>query len=288
MKILHYLSILFLAIITLSSCEDVVKIDVPAGESQLVVDAFIDNRRQTQTIRLTKTSPYFDNSPSPAATGAKVKVTDLILGIEYNFEDADNDGNYNWTPSAFDTICRLGFPYKLQVEYNGQTFTAESYVGRPAILDSIGNSIRKRGFGGEGNFIDLYAYDQKGKGDCYWLKAYKNGKFLNRAGEIRTAYDMAFDSESPDGGLFITPIRDFMNDEPSAIGDSVKVEIHSIAVQTLIYLNLVANELGNGGLFATPPSNVPTNIENTNIDSEIKAVGWFNTAATVEGTRIVK
>jgi hypothetical protein len=288
MKTRTKLYLFILVVITLSSCEDVVKIEVPPGESQLVVDAFIDDRRQTQTIRLTKTSPYFDNSPSPAATGAKVVVKDMILGLEYNFEDTDNDGNYTWTPAVFDTICRVGFPYKLTIEYNGETFTAESYVGRPAILDSISNSFRKRTFGREGQFIDLYAYDQPGKGDCYWLKAYVNGKFLNSPNDLRTAYDMAFDPQSPDGGLFITPIREFMNSSAFEIGDSVKVEIHSITVQTLFYWNLVANELGNSGLFATPPSNVPTNIENTNKDSETKAVGWFNTSSTVEGSRIVK
>jgi hypothetical protein len=99
---------------------------------------------------------------------------------------------------------------------------------------------------------------------------------------------MAFDPQSPDGGLFITPIREFMNSSAFEIGDSVKFEIHSITVQTLFYWNLVANELGNSGLFATPPSNVPTNIENSNKDSETKAVGWFNTSSTVEGSRIVK
>lgn len=288
MKTIKYIIILVNCILFLSSCEDVVTIDVPAGESQLVVDGFIDNRRQTQTIRLTKTSPYFENTASPAATGAKVTVTDEILGFEYLFEDADNDGNYTWTPSQFDTICRIGFPYKLKIEYNNEVFESTSYVGRPAILDSISSSIRKRGFGGEGLYIDLYAYDQKGKGDCYWLRAYKNGKLLNKSGDIRTAYDMAFGADSPDGGLFITPIREFLNNEEYKSRDSVKVEIHSITIQTLIYWNLVANELGNDGLFATPPSNVPTNIENSNKDSKIKAVGWFNTSATVEGSYVVK
>jgi hypothetical protein len=254
---------LFSTAILFSSCEDVVKIDVPAGESQLVVDAFITDLRETQSIKLTKTSPYFENSPSPAATGAVVTVTDQVSGTVYNFLDADNDGNYTWTPTAGDTICRILFPYKLRVEYSGEVFEAESYVGRPAILDSVRFEKRPAdAFSPEGYYIALDAYDQEGKGDCYWFRAYKNGNLLNGSGQIRTSYDMAFGADSPDGGLFITPIREFMNNDAYAVGDSVYIEIHSITPQTLIYWNLVQAELQNSGLFATPPSNSPTNINN--------------------------
>jgi hypothetical protein len=43
----------------------------------------------------------------------------------------------------------------------------------------------------------------------------------------------------------------------------------------------------NGGLFAEPPANVPTNIQNVNKDSGVKAVGWFAAAAiSRKGVRI--
>jgi hypothetical protein len=35
----------------------------------------------------------------------------------------------------------------------------------------------------------------------------------------------------------------------------------------------------NGGLFATPVVNTPSNIENVNKNSDVKAIGWFCAAS---------
>lgn len=272
----------------LSSCEDVVKVDVPEGESQLAVDAFINDKRETQKIILTKTSPYFDNSAAPPATGAKVKVNDMFFGTEYTFTDDDNDGVYTWTPQPGDTLCRVFYQYKLTIEYNGETFESESYVGRPARFDSLGYEYRSPTIGDKGYFMNVYAYDREGRGDFYWLRAFKNGNLLNRPSAISTAVESAFSEDGVDGAQFIFPIREFLNSEPYNIGDSVSVEIYSVTPQTLIFLNQIAVELNNAGLFATPPANVPTNISTFRSTSKIKAVGWFNTSAVATKWRVLK
>jgi hypothetical protein len=44
----------------------------------------------------------------------------------------------------------------------------------------------------------------------------------------------------------------------------------------------------NEGLFATPATNVPTNIVNKNKNSKVKAVGWFGAASVSYVTQKVK
>src|SRR5690606_29882890 len=62
-----------------TSCEDVIDIDLEASESRLVVEASLNwiknTAGNTQQIKLTKTTPYFDTTVLPA-NGAIVTVTD--------------------------------------------------------------------------------------------------------------------------------------------------------------------------------------------------------------------
>lgn len=63
-------------------------------------------------------------------------------------------------------------------------------------------------------------------------------------------------------------------------GDSIKVEVYSITRDNLFFYNRVKTEITNGsggglsGLFATPVTNVPTNIFPYG-KSKIKVLGWF-------------
>ncbi len=97
---------------------------------------------------------------------------------------------------------------------------------------------------------------------------------MNNPDEINIAFDAGFsEGGNIDGLLFIPPIRDTINpfDEedneflsPFADGDDVEVEIYSITNEAFIFLNEMALQINRPGgfaeLFATPLSNVPTNI----------------------------
>ncbi|HEY1054003.1 MAG TPA: DUF4249 domain-containing protein, partial [Emticicia sp.] len=62
--------------VSLFSCEDVVDINVQEGVSQLAVDALITSKAEKQTIKLTLSQAYFDNTPVKPALGATVTVFD--------------------------------------------------------------------------------------------------------------------------------------------------------------------------------------------------------------------
>lgn len=283
----------------MSSCEDVINVDLKQGEPQLAVDAFLNNMDGGQKIRLTITAPYLDNSPAKPATGAVVRVINQA-GTIYNFVDANNSGNYTWTPTGNEKIGIVGDIFTLNISYQNESYNAISEMKRVPLIDSLQIEFRDRDISGiKGYFAELYARDLVGTGDCYWIKGFKNGKLNDRPTAITTAYDATFD---PNGGIdgftFIRPIRrnafDFVDntnrtgDErlpPLNKGDVISAEIHSINKNTYDFLRAVDEQLQNGGLFARPPVNVPTNILNTNSNSKTKAVGFFNVSAVSKVTK---
>lgn len=288
------------------SCEDVIEVDLADGDRQLVVDAWINNKPETQTIRLTRAGAYFTDSFSAAETEASVTVTDAD-GRVYTFLDADKDGAYTWTPEAGQVFGEVGMAYTLNiVTAAGQQYTATSVLERVMPIDSIFYEYREEELGQPaGYYAELFARDLPGFGDAYWIKTFKNGQFLNKPQEMNLAYDAGFTAGAGlDGIYLITPIRlainripdsgdgaiDTSDLPPYALGDSIYVEVLSLNDEAFMFLEQAKTQmtLGDASLFAEPPANVPTNIQSiTATGNADRAVGFFNvSAASSMGVRV--
>jgi hypothetical protein len=321
MKTKHILSLgsLFFFFFIFSSCEKVIDVDLEAGEEQLIVDGFItcffdtvalSSGIENQVIKLRKTAPYFNNSSAAPALGAKVIVTGG-LQREFKFLDDDNDGNYTYT-GPFTLIntdpkkLPMGLPgnvYTLDISYNGEDYMAQAYMDSVPLIDSIKFIFQEQAIQGPDTLKAGYGIDQilsrgtngslsptkdiKGEGTCYWFKTFKNNKFYNEPDEMNLAYDAAFGPGS-DNVAFIPPIVFSLAPERFNIGDEIKIECWSIGLPTFYFLNLARTQMTNEGLFATPATNVPTNIVNKNKNSKVKAVGWFGAASVSYVTQKVK
>ena len=75
-NILSILIILFISV-SMFSCMDVIDLEVKEGVSQLAVDALVNNKTAVQTIKLTLSQGYFDNSSVKPALGATVFVFEI-------------------------------------------------------------------------------------------------------------------------------------------------------------------------------------------------------------------
>lgn len=276
------------------ACETTVFPDLPLAEPQLVIDAWVNNKEEPQWIKLSLTQPYFQNTLPPPVSGGVVRI-DGSDGSEFMFIESDTlAGGYVWVPSPGESLGITGVVYTLTVQAYGETFTASSRMGRVPAVDSITFRVER------GNqFIDdlylaeFWAVDPAGFGDTYWIKAWKNGVLLNKPSEIVLAYDAGFSRGGRlDGVPFIAPIRRGVNPfdqdaqgrvlSPYLPGDSVYVEIHSLSEASFDFLTQVTLQTNRPGgfaeLFATPLSNVTTNIVNINPSGK-KALGFFNVAA---------
>jgi hypothetical protein len=312
----YFILLLLILSIGFSSCEKVIDVDLEEGESQLVVDGFITfyydsvallSGVENQVIKLRKTAAYFNNSPAPPALGATVKVTDA-LGRTFDFKDDNNDGDYTYTGPFLLSFTNppLGFPgnfYQLDIKYKDQEFTSQAYMDSVPRIDSLKFIFQEQAIQGPDTLKAGYTIDQlltrgsdgiltptkdvKGEGTCYWFKSYKNDTLYNKPNQINLAYDAAFGPGS-DNVAFIPPIIFNLTPTRLSLNDKVNIECWSIGLPAYYFLTLAQIQMTNEGLFATPPTNVPTNITNKNKDSKIKAVGWFGAASISRITQVVK
>jgi len=269
------ITLIILAIIFLYSCEDPIDIDIENGERQLVVDAVLNSEVETQNIVLSLSGNYF-NQDVLEVTNAKVRVFDSN-GNVYEFEN-NNTSTYTFIPSNQSFIT--GNEYTLEIVYNSETYTSISKPKPVPPIDSITWSKEQVLFGDVDSIIvaQFWGVDLVGVGDTYWIRSKVNGKYLDNN-------TIAFDASTGRGALtdnvpFIAPIRFSITPnsaeegERLEYGDQIEVELYSVSSEFADFWIILNDQLNNGGLFATPPTNVPSNIKNVNSNGS-KAIGWF-------------
>lgn len=280
---------LFLVAVLFASCEDVVQVKLDKGEPTVTIDAFINDMRSQQKVRLTYTDGYFSQKPNDPINGATVVLKDLTNGSVFTFVD-QNNGNYVFDLQNTDTIGRVNHEYELTVTHQGHIYTSTSKLNRTTAVDSIDAKFQEAGaFGGkEGYRCSFLGMDLPGADDFYWIKSYRNGTFFNKGGDINIAWNGA-GSAGADGLFFIPPVAEGITpfDEVFQQNDVCRVEIHSITQETYDFLTQVQAQTTNSGLFATTPENVKSNIK-CQTSEKIKVVGWFCMSAVGVREKVVQ
>ena len=276
------LFIFILTVIAFSSCEDVIQVKLDEGAPIITIDAFVNDMRTQQKVRLTYTDAFFSQKTNEPITGASVHVKDLTSGLDYVFTD-NNDGNYIYNLIATDTLGRVGHKYELTVTHQGNVYTSSTKMNRTTKVDSL--LVEFNEGGGLGNAKPGYKFAFLGfdipgdTTDYYWIKSYRNGVFFNKGIDINIAVNAAYGAGA-DGFPFIPPIAQSITPFGEVFNkyDVCRVEIHSVDLATYSFLLQVFTQTTNSGLFATSPENVKTNITNTT-DTKTKVVGWFSMSA---------
>ncbi len=290
-KTIKYI-LIFTSILFFTACEDVVQIKLDEGSKLFVIDAFVTNMRSTQIIRVVTNDTYFSNREAPPVSDAQVILKDLTAQKQFTFIYAGN-GNYAYTISANDTIAKPNHQYELNVTIDGTTYTSLTTQKRPAGLDSV-QAIYNDGSGGFGppgksdyNCL-LWAKDKvDAVSDYYWIKTFRNDTLLGASTDLNLSIDGTNGpvTDLPVDSTVFTPPIVFLGFNRFFPGSSCKVEIHSIAKETYYFFVQAASQINNGGLFATTPENVKTNIV-TPSGAKTKAIGWFN-MSSVASQKIV-
>lgn len=293
MRAFKYISMVVL-ISMLFSCEDVVELDLDGDGGDLVIDAWINTRSETQEIRLSLSQSFF-SSNTVIVRDAEVVVTNETQEEDYVFEITDTSSTYTFTPELGNNIGDVGDVMSLSVVHRSGRFEAQTTINRVPALDSIEQEFRDDElFGEDGIYTQFFARDPVGQGDAYWIQTFRNGDFLNNANQLNIAFDAGFDAGSRvDGLVFITPIREFTNileedglPSPWDVGDEIRVEIHSISQEAFGFLEIARDQILNGdnGIFTLPQANTRSNITRSN---GFEALGFFNVAAVSQLSDVI-
>lgn len=272
--------------ILFTSCEDVVQVKLDEGSKLVVIDAFIDNRPGPQTIKVTNNDSYFSNREAPPVSGAQVMLYDLTANKSFNFTYTNN-GNYVYTVSDTDPMLIVGHQYQLQVTAEDATYTSICTVKRSAnVLGILPQRPEEVGAVGPPQALDFYvcnlvAFDKTDANtDYYLVKTFRNDTLLFGPSDINIAIDGTqgpVNSTEFDSTLFTPPVS-YLNFTAFNSGNKCEAQVHSISKETYYFFVQAASQINNGGLFATTPENVKTNIV-TPPGARFRAVGWFNTAS---------
>ena len=277
------------------SCENIIYPELEPSLEQYVVDAWLNDLPGSQKIFLSKSNNYFMSELPKLLSGAEVYLTDED-GNRYDFEESAE--GYVWGDSLSTSFLQVGTSYQLNVSIDGIRFSGTSEMNPVPPVDSITFKYQEKDFSTAEDYYlaEVVATDLAGVGNTYWIKAWKNEVYLNKASEINIAYDAGFSAGGNiDGQVFIQPIQELINpfdtdeagealiEPPYSIGDTIYVEIHSISESAFYFLNEVKIQTvrsgGFGALFAQPFSNVSTNLINEDVNSAIHPVGFFNVSA---------
>ena len=287
MKTVFKFMILATTVFFLGACEDVVQIKLDEGSKLYVIDAFVNNLPGKQTIKVVTNDSYFSNRVAPPVYGAVVVLKDLTAGKQFAFTD-QGDGNYVYSPTGPDTLSKIGHQYELNVTIEGATYTSITVQKRTAVIDSISYELQdgNSGFGQSRApyyLCGMWAKDKvDANTDYYWIKTYRNDTLFGGSGDINICIDGTGGpvTDADLDSTYFTPPATFLGFKEYHSGNTCKAEIHSISHDTYFFFVQAQAQINNGGLFATTPENVKTNIV-TPADAKTKAVGWFNMASVV-------
>lgn len=256
------LLIVFFTALFFTSCEEVVDIDLDTAAPKLVIEAAINWERGTtgtnQTIKLTTTADYFDNSV-PTVSGATIYVRNST-NEQFNFIEVPNTGRYvcnNFKPV-------IGQTYTLTVISQGNTYTASETLKAVAPITKIEQN-NEGGFTGKDIEIKTFYNDPANETNYYLYKYLYSNK-------VKSNY-YADEDKFFDGNEFFS----ISDDEDLKIGDVIEVTHFGISKQYYNYMSILVSIAGNnsGGPFQSPPATVKGNIINTT-DSANYPLGYFS------------
>ena len=263
-------SIVVLILISLTSCSDVIDVEVPTATKRLNIEAFLDWQKGTsgneQTIKLSTSTPYFDTTVNNTVVGASVKVTNIDSNTEYIFTD-QNDGTY--TISNFVPV--INNTYSLEVLYNNEVYTArETMIAVPEI-NRVEQSL-EGGFDDEVLDVTVYWDDPEAEENFYLIKFIEEGDLFptleDESDEFTNGNEMddffEKDKEDDDG-----------NSTELLPGDVIGISLYGISERYFNYIQLLIEQYDSGGdPFSALPAEIRGNcINETNADNY--AFGFF-------------
>ncbi len=266
MKNLIYI---FILILTLSSCTDIIDIELNSAMQRVVVEAKITDQSSPATVFLSRTTDYFNPNEPELVSGAKVSLS-IASGQSVNLVEI-NEGVYQ----SSELEGKSGETYTLKIEEGEELYEASSKLPTKVKIDSLVvewfNTFNPNDSLGGGYMLNLWYTDPVQESNFYMFTFKK----LNKS-EIT-------EPDFPGSSAKILANDALSNGKPSLmnlnrrgfyeLGDTVFVELISIDQKTYTYLDQLGEVSGGGPSFgSSAPANPQNNISNG-------AMGYFSAQA---------
>ncbi len=263
MKFLYRL-IFFAQLSLLLACEDPITLQPKDNTPKYVIEGMITNEAGNCRVNVSQTKSLSASNQFNGVSGAIVKIS--YDGQTINLTETEK-GVYktnliNGTP---------GVTYQLQVNINGELFTASSKM--PAIVPFLDFKLKPSDYDSLRTTPMVKFKDPEGINNFYWFQQYINDK-------LQSQYLVLNDEYTP--GQEVNNYLVFENTTKNASknikrGDKLMAEMHCIDPAVYTYLFSLSN--ANGSLDGAAPANPLNNIKGG-------ALGFFS-AHTVERKTLI-
>jgi len=255
-----------LALISLSSCEKVIDINLNKVEKRYVVEGVVTDQAGARVL-LSQTKDFDDDNSFAGVSGAIVEITEN--GGATTTLSETTTGVYE-APAL---IGSIGKTYSLSVKLNDQSFTAVSTMPQKINLDTIYVTDEFL-FGDTRKIVNLEYKDPPGRGQNYRFVQYLNGI---KETEIFVQNDEYTDGRNVTNKLFYFPEDDDDDSRKIKSGDQVRLEMFCIDANIYKYwFSLYRSATGES---QATPSNPVSNMKGG-------ALGYFSAQTSQAKTMI--
>lgn len=269
MKFYHIILFLSLIILSLTSCEEVIELDLKNDEPRLVIEAQVDANTGIATVRLTMSNGFYDDISLELVNNATIQITEA----DGTVKDLQmmSDGFY----MANGILLTEGEELSIVVvDGEGNQYNANAIVPHTVSIDSLSvvEAARPGGFGGGASFeqeyqVFTYWQDKPDTESFYRVRALRNDTLLQ-------SYTLVDDFQT-DGEQLFRPLFDTF-----VVDDTVTIQLLSMDEASYKYFSDLSAIQGQG-FGSTTPFNPKSNFDNS-------ALGYFGIFRIDEETVIVE
>ncbi len=254
----HRILYLLLALLAAMAVSCTKRIDIPlqTGEEKLVVEGYLFGKDSVSWVRLTKTTSYFSDKPSPPVSHATVWVKHQTRQWQLT-ESASQPGSYFLLDTSFHLIPSDTFQLEIRLQKPVGGFTDyKSSTTAPPLrihIDSIGIEFApdfKKWM------VRFYGQDLPGK-DYYLFNSRVNGRIISDSILLKTVREDVFF----DGRYVSGMVVQVLNEDLLKAGDTYTLLGSNITKAYYTYMRALQDEVADKNpLFSGPPANVTGNI----------------------------
>lgn len=253
---MKYLINIFLILLTFTSCEDVIEVDVPSEAPRLTIDALIrinaSEPNTTARVQVGLTSSFFEEVPATEVDEIRIINTDMID----SFANPNSILLVQTEPGVYEAQKSTSFftegNLQLSVLYEGQVYLAFTEFTPSAPIEELVQGKETLFTGNETEII--ISFLDNAERDDFYLFDFGFEEFLVTEDEFYQGQSFQFSYFYQDG---------------LAAGQELTISLLGVNESFFNYMNqLIVQAGGDQGPFQTPAATVRGNIINvTDIDN---------------------
>ena len=264
----------FILAFLILSCEESTRLDLRQTSSKIVIEGLVTNKPAYQSVRISRTTQFYETAAAPRVTNAEVKVID---DTNNNYHFVHNPRNHPDSAGIYvpenGFTGEIGRTYTLRVEVDGESFEGSDKLVRVTTIDSLKfriNEDQREDPHEPGKTYELliFAREPQDENNFYLFKYYRNDSLVVYNSTDVYYSDDALLGEQIDG----IPSRVYFGQ-----GDKARLEVYSLSRQGYVFYSDLSTILNNdgGGMFGPIPAPPRTNLSND-------ALGFFQVSAVEE------